>query len=56
MQLIQLQFEGFEPLSGLAELAFRRQALVLGFQGLADRMVDDFVRVADAGGGDRSPR
>jgi ribosome-associated toxin RatA of RatAB toxin-antitoxin module len=31
-------------------------ALALGFQGLADRMVDDFVRVADAGGGDRSPR
>ena len=25
-------------------------ALALGFQGLADRMVDDFVRVADAGG------
>jgi hypothetical protein len=23
-------------------------ALTLGFQGLADRMVDDFVRVADA--------
>ena len=22
----------------------------LGFQGLADRMVDDFVRVADGGG------
>lgn len=26
-------------------------ALTLGFQGLADRMVDDFVRVADRGGG-----
>lgn len=26
-------------------------ALTLGFQGLADRMVDDFVRVADRGDG-----
>lgn len=25
-------------------------ALTLGFQGLADRMVDDFVRIADRGG------
>ena len=33
----------FEPLSRLLT-----PALVLGFQGLADRMVDDFVRVADA--------
>lgn len=32
----------FEPLSKLLGPAF-----VLGFQGLADRMVDDFVRVAD---------
>jgi len=24
-------------------------ALALGFQGLADRMVDDFVRIADTG-------
>ena len=33
----------FEPLSRLLT-----PAPVLGFQGLADRMVDDFVRVADA--------
>jgi ribosome-associated toxin RatA of RatAB toxin-antitoxin module len=33
----------FEPLSRLLA-----PALALGFQGLADRMVDDFVRVADA--------
>jgi ribosome-associated toxin RatA of RatAB toxin-antitoxin module len=33
----------FEPLSRLLA-----PALTLGFQGLADRMVDDFVRVADA--------
>jgi ribosome-associated toxin RatA of RatAB toxin-antitoxin module len=41
----------FEPKSRLLA-----PALTLGFQGLADRMVDDFIRVADAGGGDRSPR
>lgn len=35
----------FEPQSRLL-----LPALTLGFQGLADRMVDDFVRVADAGG------
>lgn len=34
----------FEPTSKLLGPAF-----VLGFQGLADRMVDDFVRVADRG-------
>lgn len=34
----------FEPLSRLL-----LPALTLGFQGLADRMVDDFVRIADAG-------
>ena len=33
----------FEPLSRLLA-----RAMALGFQGLADRMVDDFVRVADA--------
>jgi ribosome-associated toxin RatA of RatAB toxin-antitoxin module len=33
----------FEPLSRLLA-----PAMALGFQGLADRMVDDFVRVADA--------
>ncbi len=33
----------FEPLSRLLT-----PALTLGFQGLADRMVDDFIRVADA--------
>lgn len=35
----------FEPASKLL-----LPALVLGFQSLADRMVDDFVRVADNGG------
>jgi ribosome-associated toxin RatA of RatAB toxin-antitoxin module len=35
----------FEPSMKLLTPAF-----VLGFQGLADRMVDDFVRVADRGG------
>lgn len=35
----------FEPRSRLLVPALR-----LGLQGLADRMVDDFVRVADAGG------
>ncbi len=35
----------FEPTSRLL-----LPALSLGFQGLADRMVDDFVRVADRGG------
>jgi ribosome-associated toxin RatA of RatAB toxin-antitoxin module len=34
----------FEPQSRLLG-----PALTLGFQGLADRMVDDFVRIADAG-------
>jgi ribosome-associated toxin RatA of RatAB toxin-antitoxin module len=34
----------FEPKSRLLA-----PALALGFQGLADRMVDDFVRIADAG-------
>jgi len=34
----------FEPQSRLLA-----PALALGFQGLADRMVDDFVRIADAG-------
>ena len=34
----------FEPKSRLLG-----PALTLGFQGLADRMVDDFVRIADAG-------
>lgn len=34
----------FEPLSRLLT-----PALTLGFQGLADRMVDDFIRVADRG-------
>jgi len=34
----------FEPKSRLLA-----PALTLGFQGLADRMVDDFVRIADAG-------
>ncbi len=34
----------FEPLSRLLA-----PALTLGFQGLADRMVDDFIRVAEAG-------
>lgn len=34
----------FEPQSRLLTPAF-----TLGFQGLADRMVDDFVRVADSG-------
>ena len=29
---------------------FVGSALAMGFQGLADRMVDDFVRVADGGG------
>lgn len=37
----------FEPQSRLLA-----PALTLGFQGLADRMVDDFVRIADA----REPR
>jgi ribosome-associated toxin RatA of RatAB toxin-antitoxin module len=36
----------FEPQSRLL-----LPALTLGFQGLADRMVNDFVRVADAGEG-----
>ncbi|WP_149193533.1 type II toxin-antitoxin system RatA family toxin [Luteimonas suaedae] len=36
----------FEPLSRLLT-----PALTLGFQGLADRMVDDFIRVADRGEG-----
>lgn len=36
----------FEPQSRLLT-----PALTLGFQGLADRMVNDFVRVADAGDG-----
>ena len=36
----------FEPQSRLLT-----PALTLGFQGLADRMVNDFVRVADAGEG-----
>lgn len=36
----------FEPQSRLLV-----PALTLGFQGLADRMVDDFVRVADSGEG-----
>jgi len=35
----------FEPSSRLLGPAF-----TLGFQGLADRMVDDFVRTADRGG------
>ncbi|KAF1687616.1 ubiquinone-binding protein [Pseudoxanthomonas broegbernensis] len=35
----------FEPASRLLA-----PVLALGFQGLADRMVDDFVRVADRGG------
>ncbi|MGH8032098.1 MAG: type II toxin-antitoxin system RatA family toxin [Luteimonas sp.] len=35
----------FEPKSRLL-----LPALTIGFQGLADRMVDDFVRVADRGG------
>ena len=35
----------FEPSSRLLAPVF-----ALGFQGLADRMVDDFVRVADRGG------
>lgn len=35
----------FEPASRLLGPVF-----TLGFQGLADRMVDDFVRVADRGG------
>lgn len=35
----------FEPQSRLLG-----PAMALGFQGLADRMVDDFVRVADRGG------
>lgn len=35
----------FEPASRLLAPAF-----ALGFQGLADRMVDDFVRVADSNG------
>ena len=34
----------FEPKSRLLA-----PALAIGFQGLADRMVDDFVRIADAG-------
>jgi ribosome-associated toxin RatA of RatAB toxin-antitoxin module len=34
----------FEPQSRLLA-----PALALGFQGLADRMVDDFVRIADTG-------
>ena len=34
----------FEPQSRLLT-----PALTLGFQGLADRMVDDFVRIADRG-------
>ena len=34
----------FEPTNRLLGPAF-----ALGFQGLADRMVDDFVRVADSG-------
>jgi len=37
----------FEPQSRLLA-----PAMALGFQALADRMVDDFVRVADAGAGD----
>lgn len=37
----------FEPQSRLLA-----PALTLGFQGLADRMVNDFVRVADAGEGE----
>jgi ribosome-associated toxin RatA of RatAB toxin-antitoxin module len=36
----------FEPQSSLL-----LPAMTLGFRGLADRMVDDFVRVADRGGG-----
>ena len=36
----------FEPKSRLLA-----PALAIGFQGLADRMVDDFVRVADRGEG-----
>jgi len=36
----------FEPQSRLLA-----PAMALGFQGLADRMVDDFVRVADRGEG-----
>lgn len=36
----------FEPSSRLLT-----PALTLGFQGLADRMVDDFIRVADRGEG-----
>ncbi len=36
----------FEPMSRLLG-----PAMALGFQALADRMVDDFVRVADAGDG-----
>ncbi|WP_407351670.1 type II toxin-antitoxin system RatA family toxin [Luteimonas sp. R10] len=36
----------FEPRSRLLT-----PALTLGFQGLADRMVDDFIRVADRGDG-----
>ncbi|NZA27574.1 type II toxin-antitoxin system RatA family toxin [Luteimonas sp. SJ-92] len=36
----------FEPRSRLLA-----PAMALGFQGLADRMVDDFVRVADRGDG-----
>jgi ribosome-associated toxin RatA of RatAB toxin-antitoxin module len=35
----------FEPQSSLL-----LPAMTLGFRGLADRMVDDFVRVADRGG------
>lgn len=35
----------FEPQSSLL-----LPAMTLGFRGLADRMVDDFVRVADQGG------
>lgn len=41
---VSLQLD-FEPQSRLL-----LPALALGLQGLADRMVDDFVRVADGGG------
>ena len=37
----------FEPQSRLLG-----PAMALGFQALADRMVNDFVRMADAGEGD----
>jgi ribosome-associated toxin RatA of RatAB toxin-antitoxin module len=43
LRVHQQGLQQFEPLSRLLA-----PAMALGFQGLADRMVDDFVRVADA--------